>query len=118
MEIRASVPYVRVADLDASLAFHRALGYEVDEELSDDHGVFWAALRNGASRLMLSNRPVHDAERLTWLYVDDVEAAYSEMIRAGVSPLGPPENQQHGTREFLVADASGILYVIATPIER
>ena len=117
MEIRASVPYVRVADVHASLAFHRALGYEVEEKLSDDHGVFWAALRNGAARVMLSNRPVHDAEQLTWLYVDDVEAAYSEIIRAGLSPLGPPRDQEHGTREFLVADSSGILYVVATPIE-
>ncbi len=114
--IRRAVPYRTVRPLDEHVRFHvDALGFEVVESLAVDGVPFWVALRNGEARLMLSDRPVHSRERLTWLYVDDVEAAFSEFVAAGFLPLSEPADQPHGTREFSCADPSGEVYVVAEP---
>lgn len=114
MRILARVPYRQVADLDGCLRFHtEGLGFEVVERLDDEHGVFWAALRHGPARLMLSNRPVHDRVELTWLYVEDADAAWTELVEAGIRPRTRPADQEHGTREFLVEDPDGRALVIA-----
>jgi predicted enzyme related to lactoylglutathione lyase len=120
LTIQRAIPYRRVCDLDAEIAaYTRLLGYAVEDELRDDAGErFWAMLRNGESRVMLSNRPVHGRSRLTWLYVEDADAAHAAVVAAGGKPLSAPEDQWHGCREFLLETPTGETYVIAHLIPR
>ena len=113
MTVIHAVPYVKVDDLEAGIALHRALGYEIRDEERDDNGRYWVQLMNGNSRLMLSNRLVHDRARLTWLFVEDADVAYDELVAEGLAPLGPVTEQDHGTREFLLENPAGDVYVIS-----
>lgn len=119
MLVRAAQPYVKVANMEESLAFFQnVLHYEVVERLEANGKVFWASLRNGPSLIMISSRPVHDRHRLTWLYVEDVDNAYAEMVQSGFVPISEPTDQQHGTREFIVEDPDGNPFVVSQPIKR
>lgn len=144
MKIAAAVPYLRVADMNRSLAFYeRGLGFEVLDRLHDDGGLFWARLAKDGVGLMLSNRCArfiedgsHDGEHehdehghhlfhgagsaasgelnlVTFMYVDDADAAYAELTSRGVTPEDAPEDKAHGLREFLVRDPDGYYYAIA-----
>ncbi len=117
VKIRRAVPYYKVADLEASVRWYcGSLGYVVLESVSDQGEVYWAMLGNGAHRVMLSSRPIHGYESLTWLYVDDVDAVHRELTAAGFQSLTPPTNQVHRNREFLITDPAGNVYVLAHPL--
>ncbi len=108
------VPYYTVEDLDKEIDFYcKVLGYEVMGSLEDDKGIYWADRRNDKDDIMLSNRLVYDRPRLTWLYVEDVDAAYQEVVKRGGKPLYKPQDTEHQTREFLIEDASGNTLVIS-----
>lgn len=113
--IRAVSPYRTVRPLEPSVRFHvDVLGWTILKELRDGAGHrFWVSLGHGGARLMLSDRLVHDREELTWLYVDDVEAAFRCVIEGGGAPEWGPEDQTHGTREFLIQAPDGAAWVIA-----
>jgi len=58
---------------------------------------------------------VHDGELnlVTYVYVDDVDAAYAELQERGVAALDAPADMFYGTREFLVRDPDGYYYAFA-----
>ena len=113
--VKKAVPYLRVSDLAAELRFYQeVLGFEIRQFLRQGDGeIFWAQLQNGDTSVMLSSRPVHDRSRLTWLYVEDVDAIYASLRAQGVEPLSEPKNESHQNREFLIETPDGTVYVIA-----
>jgi uncharacterized glyoxalase superfamily protein PhnB len=58
---------------------------------------------------------VHDGALnvVTYLYVDDVDAAFAELQQNGIEPVDSPEDKYYGVREFLVRDPDGYYYAIA-----
>lgn len=114
MNVRKAVPCLKVPDMEAALAFYRdVLGFEVSDQLDTEGRPFWAQLTQGTAAIMISDRLVHDRPRLTWLYVDDADAAYAEIRAAGGRPLSGPEDEAHGCREFLIEAPDGEVYVVA-----
>jgi len=141
MDLTHATSYLRVSNMETSLSFYRdCLGFEVVNESRAEDGLFWVSLRLGAATLMLSTRPsrifehqgLHkhdshgrhifpgptsvndgDLNQVTYLYVPDADAAYSELLSRGVMPMDKPENKFYGVREFLVRDPDGYYYAIA-----
>ena len=55
MKLLQQVPYLRVDDVDRSIAFDRdALGFEVEDSFDEGGSTYWALLTQGDVRLMLS----------------------------------------------------------------
>jgi uncharacterized glyoxalase superfamily protein PhnB len=143
MRINRSTPYLRVRDMQRSLAFYvEGLGFEVTNSLTAEDGLFWARLQRDAYELMLSHRPSrflddghaeddheHDVHGrhvfnvqaaqngelnfVTYLYVDDADAAYEELQGRGIETVDAPEDKFYGLREFLIRDPDGYYYAIA-----
>lgn len=114
MKVINAVPYLTVDDLDKELSFYQqSMNYEIVNSLKDEKGIFWVYIRNGGSDLMLSNRLVHGRRKLTWLYVEDVEDAYDQVLKSGGKPLNQPEDFGYNTKEFIINDDAGNTLVIA-----
>jgi len=123
--------------------YHEGLGFKVTRQLNDTGGPFWARLEKDGTALTISNRPsrflphrhdehhaeheddedehfheigaAHDAELnfVTFLYVEDVDAAYAELKERGVATIDTPANTALGLRWFLVRDPDGYYYTFA-----
>src|SRR3954451_11402996 len=58
MKIVNHRPYLRVAEMQRSLAFYRdGLGFTVVADSTGDDGLFWASLEKDGFGLMISHRP-------------------------------------------------------------
>ena len=123
--------------------YRDGLGFAVTRQLDDASGPFWARLDKDETALMISNRPsrflphrhdenhtehegdedehfhdigaAHDAELnfVTFLYVEDVDAAYAELKERGVETVDEPADTTLGLRWFLVRDPDGYYYTFA-----
>lgn len=58
---------------------------------------------------------VHDGalNAVMFLYVDDVDAAYEELLGRGVHTVDAPADRFYGVREFLMKDPDGYYYAFA-----
>ena len=142
MRIKGSIPYLRVKDVDRSIAFYTdGMGFELKASSAADDGMFWALLQLDACSLMVSHRPSrffgddsdeeHDHDEngrhvyrvnavqngelnlVTYLYVDDANATYEELRSRGVNPIDEPQDKFYGVREFLICDPDGYYYAVA-----
>lgn len=132
-------PYLRVANMAESLAFYeKALGFEIANKVEYEGGISWVFLTSWPISLMLSLWPARSLEHdddddkhthkpwtgaehvnpwpdislVTFLYVDDADAAYERVRAVGYEPLDGPTDQPHGLREFLVQDPDGHYFVV------
>ena len=96
-------PILRVADLDASLAYYTGvLGFTLDWRADD-----FAQVARGQSALMLSQGKQGHAG--TWVYVgvNDADALLAELQPRGAIVRHPPANYPWGARELHVSDPDG-----------
>jgi len=117
-----------VADLDRAVDFYtRVLGLP----LKHRSGPF-AQLDTGTTRLALFTReamadtigfalaqpsPTAPAFEIGFL-VDDVDAAFHELVDAGVPPVTPPVDRPWGQRTAYLRDPDGHLIELAQPIAK
>ena len=97
------------ADLDASEAFYRRLGFEV----VSDHGHYRILADGRGWHLHLNRMPgwprnVEDNPFGLYLYVDDVDAV-ADKVRELIIEEGAPHAKPWGTYEFAMSDPSGTL---------
>ena len=91
--INRLVPYVHVADVEASLAFYTMLGFTPVKAMKDDDGkMFWVLARSAAAEIMLaqSSGPI-DAEQqavLFYMYGPDLSALRANLIERGLRDAG------------------------------
>jgi catechol 2,3-dioxygenase-like lactoylglutathione lyase family enzyme len=99
---RGVVPFLRVADAEASAEWYARLGFEIEWRHRFEPGLplFVAISRDGA-RIFLSEH-TGDArpDTLLYLYVDDVDAVGTGF---GVDPVDAP----YGMREIELRDPDG-----------
>ncbi|MFK7884420.1 MAG: VOC family protein [Phycisphaerales bacterium] len=87
------VPFVHVADVDASLAFYSFFGLERESTMQDPEGrTFWALARNRDAEIMLARAsgPI-DAEQqavLFYLYSQDINALRRHLLDSGLHDAG------------------------------
>ena len=83
------VPFVHVADVEASLAFYAMLGFGTEQILKDGHGrAFWARARSGKGQIMFSQADsAVDAGQqavLFYMYSADVAALRRQLLASGL----------------------------------
>lgn len=121
MEIQYLCPMLMVFDMKASLKFYTdVLGFTVHQHAGEENDIGWVWLTNGNLNLMLntqyempdrpdkadaSRRAVHNDTTL-YLGCPDVEAAYHELLKKGMS-VEPPEITSYGMKQLYVSDPDG-----------
>jgi len=111
------VPFVRVGDVERSVAFYEQLGFITKSVFAPRGRLVWAALESDGAELMLSgpDEPI-DAQRegvLFYLYAHDLSALRDQLIAAGV-PAGEIEDGTPGPREEMrVIDPDGYVLMVA-----
>lgn len=93
-------------DLEASLAFYRAIGFE----LARRSGGFAVLHRQGQRLFVAEDADAPTAPR--WislrLMTDDVDALHEELRERGVAIVHPLGDRPYGLREFVVRDPNGL----------
>jgi catechol 2,3-dioxygenase-like lactoylglutathione lyase family enzyme len=103
VELGGATPILRVADLEASLAFYTAaLGFEVQWRADG-----FAAVRRGGASLMLCQGDQGHAGTWVWIGVGDADALHDELLARGTPIRVPPTNYPWGSREVHVTDPDG-----------
>jgi catechol 2,3-dioxygenase-like lactoylglutathione lyase family enzyme len=111
------VPFVRVVDVEASVAFYEHLGFRLQDEAKYRERLSWAFLRSGDAEIMFEGThgpsdPDHQRV-LFYLYSDDLAALRDQLLAAGID-AGQIEDGSPGPREEMrVTDPDGYVLMIA-----
>ena len=124
LDVRGLTPLLQVYDMPTAVRFYRDVpGFEVvtTSPLLGEDRFHWALLRLGGVELMLNTAYEFDSERPvppdpartaahqdTGLFIDcpDVDAAYDELRRKGVT-VKAPEVTGYGMKQMYVHDPDG-----------
>jgi lactoylglutathione lyase len=117
-----------VADLDRTLQFYtEVLGLRLGHRAGD-----YAQCATGATRLGFYTREAmaktlgmpleppaaHTPGFELGFKVDDVDAAFTELVKRGATPVTPPVTRPWGQRTAYIQDPDGYLIELAQPLER
>jgi uncharacterized glyoxalase superfamily protein PhnB len=106
---QTAIPVIRVSGSIAAEEFYcKGLGFTLlsswrPDETKDDPRYMTLA-RDGA-RLHVHSFQGGTLGATVYVFVDDVDSLYAELMSNGVSVSGPPIDQTWGTREIAVRDA-------------
>ena len=111
------IPFVRVVDVEHSVAFYEHLGFEVQDTATYKDHLSWAALKSGDAEIMFEGTfgpPDPEHQRVVfYLYSDDLAALRTRLLDAGIEP-GPIEDGSPGPREEMrVTDPDGYVLMVA-----
>jgi hypothetical protein len=111
------IPFVRVVDVERSVAFYEHLGFEVEDIAKYKDRLSWASLKSGKAEIMLEGTygpPDPDRQRvLFYLYSHDLAALRAQLLAADIE-AGPIEDGSPGPREEMrVTDPDGYVLMIA-----
>ncbi len=116
------VPNLRVANVDASLAFYvDRLGFTMDW---DDAGVgfderMYASISRDDCQICLS---AHAGDGSTgasvWAYVKDVRALHADLVERGATPDHEPREEPWGETSFSLRDPDGNKICFTQPAEK
>jgi catechol 2,3-dioxygenase-like lactoylglutathione lyase family enzyme len=96
-------PILRVANLEASLAYYaERLGFET--EWSEPG---FGCIGRGEASLMLCEGEQGHPGAWVWIAVSDADALHAELIERGANIRHPPTNYPWGSREVHVLDPDG-----------
>jgi catechol 2,3-dioxygenase-like lactoylglutathione lyase family enzyme len=105
------------ADMRASTAFYRALGFELVVGGTD---AAFTTYRVGSGFLNIQLDAAHAPIPAIWgrviFWVDDVDAIYARAIAAGYAPTAAPADAAWGERYFHVHDPDGHELSFARPL--
>jgi len=100
--------------------FVDTLGFRV---VFDDGGNWLFVRRDGCLIMMgrcddaIAPADLGDHQYFGYLVVDDVDAYHAEVVAAGGTPKGPPEDKPWGMREFGIATPEGHRLMIGQDLE-
>ncbi len=107
MKMTGLVPMLPVRSMPASVAFYRALGFEVERQQDEWR---WAMLRFDDCRLMVDEsinvHPSLPRTSVLYLYPDDV-VAYHQQLRDNGVQVPDLDTQFYGMTEFRMEDPDG-----------
>ena len=120
---KSVMPSLTVDNLQESLDFFTALGFEVEDRWEENGVLLGGMLKAGAARIGLSQ---DDGKKGTdrkkgvgmRLYLEaggDIDQIAAGVRAAGVKLTSEPHDTEWGTRAFEVADPSGFLFTISSP---
>jgi catechol 2,3-dioxygenase-like lactoylglutathione lyase family enzyme len=130
------VPMIAVRDIDAAVAWYRAVGFELTGSNGEPGRLDWAEVKLGEARVMFASSA--DAWRAgtsglsLWLYTRRIDDLYADLRRrqfdrsravlAGREPDAPQirfladlHTTHYGMREFAIEDPDGTGLTFAQP---
>ncbi|WP_225725161.1 MULTISPECIES: VOC family protein [unclassified Nocardia] len=105
MTIRRAVPDIHTADLAASRAFYRLLGFE--EVMDLGWVVTMASPTNPTAQVILIDAKTEAPQPDMSVEVDDVDAIHAAAQAAGSEIVYPLRDEPWGVRRFFVRDPNG-----------
>ena len=123
LQANSIMPSLTVNDLQQSLAFFDALGFEVEERWEDKGVLLGAMLKAGQARLGLSqddgqkgrDRVKGVGMRIYIEASNDIDALAARAKAAGVTLKSEPADTEWGSRAFDVTEPSGFTLTIMSP---
>ena len=120
------MPSLTVDDLQRSLAFFEALGFEVEDRWEENGTLLGVMLRAGDVRLGLNqddgkkgrDRVKGVGMRLYIEAADDIDEVAARAKSAGISLVRDPHESDWGNRAFEVKEPSGFLLTIGSPASK
>jgi ketosteroid isomerase-like protein len=117
-EVTDLVPFVHVADLEASLGFYARLGFTVRHTFpTGGREISWAWLENGRARIMLqqADMPIDEHRQgvLFYLYTRDLFGLRDRLVEAGVDAGEIVDGSPGPRTEMRVGDPDGYVLMIA-----
>ena len=117
------MPSLTVNNLQQSLDFFDALGFEVEDRWEEGGQLLGAMLKAGEARLGLSqddgkkgtNRAKGVGMRIYIEAADDIDQVAARAKESGVRLTKEPYDTEWGTRAFEVTEPSGFLLTISSP---
>jgi catechol 2,3-dioxygenase-like lactoylglutathione lyase family enzyme len=113
-------PVLVVPDVGAALAYYRnKLGFE-GEAYQNEPGIYAFTRRDGCELHFAAGEPRPNNEAVPpdlfdiYLWVDDVEGLYDELVFRGADVILEPTTQEYGMRELRVRDANGYILAFGT----
>jgi hypothetical protein len=109
------IPFLHVADVEASIAFYEKLGFAVDDTYRQDGRVVWASMRSGSADLMLAEapEPVEPSGARHFLYTEDLAALRQRLIDAGWEPPEIEDGSPGPKQEMSLCDPDRHFLTIA-----
>jgi catechol 2,3-dioxygenase-like lactoylglutathione lyase family enzyme len=107
-----------VDDAQKTTEFYRdVLGFQIERSLGNPP--YYVVVRRDGVAIHFSERedvtvkiqPCH-----VYVLVSDVDAVYQELDSKGVRLFSPPENSDHGMREFEATDPNGHFLTFGQPV--
>jgi ankyrin repeat protein len=136
--INRLTPMLAVPDLEATVAWYRAVGFELAESHGEDGTLDYACLTFGAAAIMFVPSGIPWREPTTamslWIYTDGLDDLYARLkerqlewaraILAGQATDAPEIRFKldlytafYGQREFGIRDPNGVELMFAQPVE-
>jgi uncharacterized glyoxalase superfamily protein PhnB len=123
---KSVMPSLTVNNLQESLNFFTALGFEVEDRWENDGVLMGLMLKGGNARLGLSQDDGKKGANRTKgvgvrLYIEadgDMNAVAARAKAAGVTLTKEPYDTEWGTRAFEATEPSGFLFTISAPEKR
>ena len=117
------MPSLTVNDLQRSLEFFAALGFEVEDRWEDNGVMLGAMLKAGNARLGLSqddgkkgrDRVKGVGMRIYIEATDNIDEVAARAKAAGVTLQREPHDTDWGSRAFEVTEPSGFVLTIGSP---
>ena len=117
------MPSLTVNDLQRSLEFFAALGFEVEDRWEDNGVMLGAMLKAGNARLGLSQDDgkkgrdrVKGVGMRIYIEADDnIDEVAARAKAAGITLVSEPQDTDWGNRAFEVKEPSGFLITIGSP---
>lgn len=113
-----SSPVLTVDDAEKTSEFYReVMGFRIERALGNPP--YYVVVRRDGVSIHFSERedvtvkiqPCH-----VYVLVRDVDAVYDELNSKGVRLFSPPENSDHGMREFEATDPNGHFLTFGQPV--
>ncbi|WP_341837989.1 glyoxalase superfamily protein [Chitinophaga pollutisoli] len=102
------VPIFQVSDLPAAIAFYtNVLGFSVDFEFGSVVGISMGEIQIHLSGSASSGNKKAIGEGHVYIFCDEVDDYYNEIIAKGAGVFIPPGDRPYGVRDFAVKDADG-----------
>lgn len=113
------VPVLRVTEIEQSRQFYeQGLGFTVDWLWRpEEGGPAFAQISRDSLRIYLSEDK-SAAGGMLYLYVDNVDAWYKELLKNSVAVQALPHDEYWGNREMSLLDPDGNQLQICTPINK
>jgi lactoylglutathione lyase len=102
-------PILSVRDLVATRRFYERLGFEQTYQFPPEGEPGFVTLQRGASQIGIGAGAEEDDAVAYWVYVDDVDAALTDLREFGAVVVAEPVDQPWGERVAQVRDPAGTL---------